>query len=147
MNKKVDLDKVREDAIYIFHNGYACSESVIYAIQQNVDPTITQEEIAMSSGFPWGLNAGSLCGALAGGTMSLGHVFGRKELGADNELILDTTKELHDHFLATNGETHCGKLIEGMDPDSAERKEFCTEMVADAAVKVATLIMENRQEK
>lgn len=145
MNKNVDLEKVRNDAIHIFNNGYACSESVIYAIRENVDPTITDEEIAMSSGFPWGLNAGSLCGALAGGTMSLGHVFGRRKPGEDQETIFDTTKELHDYFKETNGDTCCGELIKGMDRDSPERKAYCTKMVADTAAKVATLIMDNQK--
>lgn len=39
----------------IFNQGFACSESVIYAIKENFELDMSDDAIAMSSGFPWGL--------------------------------------------------------------------------------------------
>ena len=38
MNTNVDVDAMRKDAVEIFQKGFACSESVIYAIKKGFDP-------------------------------------------------------------------------------------------------------------
>ena len=73
MNTNVDVDAMRKDAVEIFQKGFACSESVIYAIKKGFDLDLSDDAIAMSSGFPWGLgDGGCICGALAGATMCIG---------------------------------------------------------------------------
>ena len=67
MTTNVDLEKLQKDAVDIFNQGFACSESVIYAIKENFELDMSDDAIAMSSGFPWGLGGGGcICGALAG---------------------------------------------------------------------------------
>ena len=75
----VDYQQIIADAVDVFHNGFACSESVIYSLRKNFGwDELSDDAIAMSTGFPWGLGgAGCLCGAVAGGAMCLGYVFGR----------------------------------------------------------------------
>lgn len=74
MNTNVDVDAMRKDAVEIFQKGFACSESVIYAIKKGFDLDLSDDAIAMSSGFPWGLgDGGCICGALAGATMCIGY--------------------------------------------------------------------------
>jgi len=58
MNTNVDVDAMRKDAVEIFQKGFACSESVIYAIKKGFDLEMSDDAIAMSSGFPWGLGDG-----------------------------------------------------------------------------------------
>ena len=58
MNTNVDVDAMRKDAVEIFQKGFACSESVIYAIKKGFDLDLSDDAIAMSSGFPWGLGDG-----------------------------------------------------------------------------------------
>ena len=60
MNTNVDVDAMRKDAVEIFQKGFACSESVIYAIKKGFDLDLSDDAIAMSSGFPWGLGDGGL---------------------------------------------------------------------------------------
>ena len=73
MTTNVDLEKLQKDAVDIFNQGFACSESVIYAIKENFELDMSDDAIAMSSGFPWGLGGGGcICGALAGATMCIG---------------------------------------------------------------------------
>lgn len=74
MTTNVDLEKLQKDAVDIFNQGFACSESVIYAIKENFELDMSDDAIAMSSGFPWGLGGGGcICGALAGATMCIGY--------------------------------------------------------------------------
>ena len=54
MTTNVDLEKLQKDAVDIFNQGFACSESVIYAIKENFELDMSDDAIAMSSGFPWG---------------------------------------------------------------------------------------------
>ncbi|MCP1111119.1 C_GCAxxG_C_C family probable redox protein [Lachnospiraceae bacterium PF1-21] len=141
MNKDVDMKALKADAIDIFNNGFACSEAVIYAIRKHFDLAIPDDAIAMSSGFPWGLGGGGcICGALAGGTMCLGYVYGRRKPGEDNSKVFELTNKLHQHFKETHGSTCCRVLTKGMEKASPERKAHCTTMVADTVEYVATLL-------
>ena len=54
MTKDVNLDQLQKDAVEIFNQGFACSESIIYAIKKNFELEMSDDAIAMSSGFPWG---------------------------------------------------------------------------------------------
>ena len=58
MTKDVNLDQLQKDAVEIFNQGFACSESIIYAIKKNFELEMSDDAIAMSSGFPWGLGGG-----------------------------------------------------------------------------------------
>jgi C_GCAxxG_C_C family probable redox protein len=146
MNQNVDFQKLREDAVHIFHNGFACSESVIYAIQQDLDPEIPDELIAASSGFPWGMGgAGCSCGALAGGVMLIGHYFGRKEpKGSEYANCQKLTREYHDAFASCAGHACCGAIISGMEKNSDERKNKCTGIVEYSVTKTAQIILREK---
>ena len=55
MVQSVSLEQLKKDAVDIFHNGFACSESVIYSIRKNFELDMSDDAFAMSTGFPWGL--------------------------------------------------------------------------------------------
>ena len=114
------------------------------AIRKHFEIELSDDAIAMSSGFPWGLGGGGcICGALAGGTMMIGYFFGRRTPGDPKiNKCFELTKELHDYFKETNGATCCRVLIKNFpDRNSAERKAHCIEMVKTTVVKTAEIIM------
>lgn len=144
MVKQVNIEALQNDAVEIFQNGYACSESVIYAIRKHFEIELSDDAIAMSSGFPWGLGGGGcICGALAGGTMMIGYFFGRRTPGDPKiNKCFELTKELHDYFKQTNGSSCCRVLIKDYpDRNSQERKCHCIEMVRTTVTKTAEIIM------
>jgi len=53
MTTNVDLEKLQKDAVDIFNQGFACSESVIYAIKENFELDMSDDAIAMSSVGAW----------------------------------------------------------------------------------------------
>ena len=145
MNTSIDMEKLREDAVHIFNSGFTCSESVIYAIKKNFELEMSDDAIAMSSGFPCGLGgAGCICGALAGGTMCIGYFYGRTEPGDPrNQLCFKLCNELHDFFKENYGAACCRVLTRGMEKQSPERKAHCTKMVSGTVVKTAEIILAN----
>ena len=58
MTTNINMELLQADAAEIFNSGFACSESVIYALRKHFDMDISDDAIAMSSGFPWGLGGG-----------------------------------------------------------------------------------------
>ena len=119
MTTNINMEQLKKDAVDIFHQGFACSESVIYAIRKHFELDMPDSAIAMSSGFPWGLGGGGcICGALAGGTMCI-----------------------HDYFKETCGGTCCRVLTRGMEKDSPERKAQCTRFVEATVEKVAEIVL------
>ena len=142
-NADINIELLQKDAVKIFNSGFACSESVIYAIRKHFQLELSDDAIAMSSGFPWGLGGGGcICGALAGGTMVLGYFFGRTEPG-DPAIgkCFQLCQELHAYFCETCGASCCRVLTKGLDKNSLERKEQCTHFVAKTVRKTAEIIM------
>ena len=114
MTTNVDLEKLQKDAVDIFNQGFACSESVIYAIKENFELDMSDDAIAMSSGFPWGLG-GNRCFKLS--------------------------NEIHDFFKEYCGATCCRVLTKGKEKNSPERKAQCTDFVAATVKKTAEIIL------
>ena len=139
----INYTKLKEEAVHVFYNGFACSESVIHALRKVLELDIPDDAIAMSTGFPWGLGgAGCLCGAVAGATMCLGFLFGRRE---PNDPIIgrchQLTKEFADNFNEKFGACCCGRLIASYeDRNSPERKDFCRGLVEFAVCDAARII-------
>ena len=100
MTTNINMEQLQKDAVDIFHQGFACSESVIYAIRKNFELDMSDDAIAMSTGFPWGLGGGGcICGALAGATMCIGYFYGRKVPGdPKNVRCFALCNEIHDFF-------------------------------------------------
>lgn len=143
MTTNINMELLQKDAVDIFNQGFACSESVIYAIRKHFELDMSDDAIAMSSGFPWGLgDGGCICGALAGGTMCLGYFFGRTTPGdAKISRCFDLTNELHDFFKENCGATCCRILTKGKEKNSPERKAQCTQFVSLTVKKVAEIII------
>ena len=54
MTTDINMQELKKDAVEVFHNGFTCSESVIYTIRKHFQLDLPDDVIAMSSGFPWG---------------------------------------------------------------------------------------------
>lgn len=150
MEQKTEYAQLLADAMEVFHNGFACSESVIFALRKHFGwAALSDDAIAMSTGFPWGLGgAGCLCGALAGGTMCLGYAFGRRTPGDPcAETCQALACELAEAVRGRFGSSCCGCLIQEFpDRNTPERKAKCAEIVSFCA-ETAARILAREQEK
>lgn len=144
MKKNVDINKIRELAEHYYQVGdYFCSESVVKTIRDEFELDLPDEVIAMASGFPVGIGrSGCTCGAVTGGIMALGMLFGRTE-GRDPKVnkTLELAKELHDDFRERNKTLCCRILTKGMTLGTPEHKEQCVRLTGEVAKKVAEIIV------
>jgi len=112
-----------------FEMGYNCAQSVFGSL---AELSGMDAQLAFKLAAPFGLGASysvSLCGALTGGLLALGSVFGNS--GPDSELKLHNYamgSQLVERFRTQFGNVECAKL-QGMEirseADLAEAREKC----------------------
>ncbi len=144
---KVSPRKVQQQAECNFKNGYYCCEALMAAIRSEFQLDVPQEVIAMASGMAVGVGkSGCMCGAVNGGVLALGMLFGRTQQdGPTNPKSVKTmefTHELHDWFEDANGKhaTCCRILTQEFDMGKGEHKEQCIYYTGLCAWKVAQMI-------
>ncbi|MGD0154092.1 MAG: C-GCAxxG-C-C family protein [Thermacetogeniaceae bacterium] len=142
MKKSVDLKKIKKQAEDYYRNGdFFCSEAIVKTIKDEFDLPVPDDVIAMASGFPVGMGgSGCTCGAVVGGIMALGLVFGRttaKDAKVSKTMVL--AKELHDTFKKQHKSLCCRVLTKDMELGSPVHMQQCiafTGEVAEAAAKI-----------
>lgn len=125
--------------------GCHCSEAVLHAFNDTLGRPLSPVAMRLASGFPVGMGAladgrGCTCGALAGGVLVLGLVYGREEPGAQAPEVLGKAKELHDWFVAEHGATCCRVLTRGAPWGTPGRLEHCVRFTGDVAEQVARIL-------
>ena len=144
----MSVAKIAKDAEDLFRGGFFCSEAVVSSIRSNFEMDVPEEVIAMASGFPIGIGRSKcLCGAVSGGVMAIGLVFGRtvqKDPQVEQTLLL--SKELHDWFKEANGKNAlcCRILTKEFDMGAGEHKEQCIRFTGLVAGKVAEMIIREK---
>lgn len=146
MEKKVSLRKVKEDAEELFRQGgFYCSEAVVASIRKNLAPEMPEALIAAASGFPVGVGRSKcMCGAVSGGVICMGYLFGRTEPSTPqdpkSQKALKLTNELQESFRANHrGVLCCHVHTHGMDMASGEHKAQCVAFTGEMAEKTAEI--------
>ncbi|MCB7302721.1 C-GCAxxG-C-C family protein [Bariatricus massiliensis] len=148
LKNEVSIKKITKDAEDLFRGGFFCSEAVVSAIRSNFELDVPEEVIAMASGFPVGIGRSKcLCGAVSGGVMAIGLIFGRTvQKDPQVEQTLALSKELHDWFKEANGKNAlcCRILTKEFDMGAGEHKEQCIRFTGMVAGKVAEMIVREK---
>jgi C_GCAxxG_C_C family probable redox protein len=152
MTKEQLLESVKKEAEGYFDRGeFFCSESVAHTINNLLGKPYDDDVIKMASGFPIGLGkSGCLCGAVSGGQMALGMVYGRAHGEPMNEKMFPIAAELHDFIKKEYGSTCCRVITRQWAGDnfkSPERKKHCVEITGKVAEWVAEKLIEDGQVK
>lgn len=151
-SKKELLDKVQADAEELFRSGtFFCSEAVVQTINELLGNPYDESVVKLASGFPIGMGkSGCLCGAVSGGQMALGMVYGRVKGEAMNEKMFEKAKGLHDYIKSEYKSTCCRVITKqwtGDDFKSEGRKNHCITITGKVARWVANELMEDGQIK
>ncbi len=143
--QQADALAVRTAAEELYKTAqFNCSEAVVKAVRDVFCPEIPDYIIATSSGFPVGMGgAGCTCGAVAGGVMMLGLIFGREKplQFVQSGHTMRLAKELHDKFRDENKTLCCRIHTQGMQIGSPEHSAQCTKFTGDVAQAVAEIII------
>jgi len=146
MQSRVDVQKIREDAEDYFRRGnYYCSEAIVASVRDNFDPGMPEALIAAASGFPVGVGRSKcMCGAVSGGVISLGYVFGRTGPTSPTDpksvRVLGLANELQQAFRDSHRVLCCSVHTRGMDMASGEHKAQCVAFTGEMAAKTAEII-------
>lgn len=141
-----DIEKVRTDAEeYFRQGGYYCSEAIVASVRDNIAPDMPESLVAAASGFPVGVGRSKcMCGAVSGGVISLGYVFGRvaPSSPADPKSVhtLALANELQQAFRDSHRVLCCSVQTKGMDMASGEHKAQCIAFTGEMAAKTAEII-------
>ena len=144
MKKSVDLEKIKRQAEDYYRNGdFFCSEAIVKTIRDEFDLPVPDAVIAMASGFPVGMGgSGCTCGAVVGGIMAIGLVFGRTT-AKDTKVskTMELAKELHDTFKKSHKSLCCRVLTKDMELGSPVHMEQCIAFTGEVAAEVAKIIV------
>lgn len=141
------LEKVQTNAEELFRSGtYYCSEAVLQTINEFLGMPYEANVVKLASGFMIGMGkAQCLCGAVSGGQMSLGIVYGRTEGEPMQDKMFEMSKKLHD-YIKDEYKSLCCRVItkewQGDDFKSPERKNHCITITGKVARWVANELIE-----
>lgn len=152
MTREELLESVKKEAEGYFERGeFFCSEAVVHTINRLLDKPYNDDIVKMASGFPIGMGkSGCLCGAVSGGQMALGMVYGRVHGEPMNDKMFPIAAELHDFIKEEYGSTCCRVMTRQWAGDnfkSPERKKHCVEITGKVAEWVAEKLIEDGQVK
>lgn len=144
------VQKVKDDAEEYFRRGnYYCSEAIVASVRDNLAPEMPEALIASASGFPVGVGRSKcMCGAVSGGVIALGYVFGRTGPTSPSDpksvKTLQLANELQQAFRDSHRVLCCSVQTKGMDMASGEHKAQCVSFTGEMAAKTAEIILRER---
>ena len=148
MRFDVDLERIRKIAQDYYRNGdFYCSEAVVKTIIDEFQIDVSEDVIKMASGFPVGMGGmGCTCGALTGGVMAIGLVYGRSQ-GKDPKVnkAMELSAKLYQIFCERHKVSCCKVLTRGMEKGSPEHMEQCIAFTGEMAYEAAKIIAENAE--
>jgi C_GCAxxG_C_C family probable redox protein len=126
-------EDIEQKAFAYFNSGFHCAESMLKTFMEmnskEPDPSITK----FASGFGGGMGGThcETCGALTGGIIVLGWLFGRKDPGDDKQKVISLSSEFRTQFLKYFSSTNCQKILDLM--EKQEIKMDCKKLTAETA--------------
>ena len=135
-------DEVEKTAFDYFDSGFHCAEAIAKTITElhaeNPNPVTTKG----ASGFMGGIGGthAETCGALTGGIVAIGYLYGRTEPGKDIQHARELAAEFVDRFVEEFGSANCGVLLEKLGKQHNGLK--CKRLTAAAAGLLSELLAE-----
>ncbi|SUY48418.1 C_GCAxxG_C_C redox family protein [Clostridium putrefaciens] len=145
MEKDQFIEEVRHTAEGYFERGeFFCSEAVVKTINDMLDKPYDENVTKLASGFPVGIGkSGCVCGAVSGGVMALGMVYGREHGEAMQEKMFPVSADLHDHIKGIYKSTCCRVMTRNFEFSSPERKSHCIKITGEVAAYIAEKLYED----
>ncbi|WP_419743109.1 C-GCAxxG-C-C family protein [Paraclostridium dentum] len=145
MNKEQRVSEIRKIAEGYFERGeFFCSEAVVKTINDELGKPFSDEVTKLASGFPIGVGkSGCLCGAVSGGVMALGMVYGRCHGEAMHEDMFKYAADLHDRIKELYKSTCCRVMTRNFEFQSPERKAHCIKITGEVAAYIAEKLIDD----
>jgi C_GCAxxG_C_C family probable redox protein len=124
---------IEQKAFQYFNSGFNCAEAVlktfVEAYGKEPDPSFTR----FASGFGGGIGGSTCetCGALTGGIVAIGWLFGRNDPRDDKQKVISLSAEFRSRFLEKFHATNCKKILDSL--GNQENGLNCKRLTAEAA--------------
>lgn len=145
MKKSINLQQIKTDSENHYRNGdFFCSEAVVKTIKDSFDIQCSDDVIKLASGFPVGIGgSGCTCGAISGGVMAIGLVFGRSQAKDPSvQLSMALSAKLYKKFIQAHKTSCCKALTAKMQLGTPEHMSQCVALTGEVAYETAKLIAE-----
>jgi C_GCAxxG_C_C family probable redox protein len=132
-------------AAFNYHNsGYHCAEAVSMAIIESYgsDNGRYLPNVATAFGGGVGRTKQEICGALSGGIIALGYLFGRSVPEADWTAVSNMAAKLKHRFVKAHGTTNCGALLATFGPQDNMMR--CKQLSGEVAGMLVDIINERK---
>lgn len=149
ITKEERVEEVRKIAEGYFERGeFFCSEAVVKTINDALGKPFSDDVTKLASGFPIGIGkSGCLCGAVSGGVMALGMVYGRCHGEGMHEDMFKHSADLHDKIKDIYKSTCCRVMTRNFEFQSPERKAHCIKITGEVAAYIAEKLIEDEKLK
>jgi C_GCAxxG_C_C family probable redox protein len=142
MKSNHQIAAAADSAALLFGNGFHCAEAVAWAVLEALKENPAQATAhATAFGGGFGRSFEEACGALSGGLIAIGHLYGRSVPEGGWDVPAKLGAKLRDRFVEDFGTTHCATLRErfGQERQMAE----CRKLVQGVVVRLLELLEEN----
>ena len=135
-------EKIREIVYRNYTNGFHCAESIANTINE-IFPGENANICKLTSGFCGGIGEckQDVCGALSGGIIALGSIYGRQEGGQDISKLVSLSSELRQLFIEEFKTTVCKDVIVNL--ENMEGYNGCKDLTAKTTWLLYNLIKNN----
>jgi len=115
--------------------GHHCSEVIFTHLGRYYDPAFDPALMRLATGFGGGIaEEADVCGALVGGVMLIGYLYGRSSLKEDQTRCWELSRAYRRRFLEELGSTSCEYFTQGQFNPDNHRK--CAEEVVLKAARI-----------
>ena len=137
-----DAQEAANRAAAYFGNGFHCAEAVAAAVLETLGQDARQATAhATAFGAGFARTFQEACGALSGGLIAIGHLYGRSEPGGDWDLPAELGEDLYTHFLHDHQTAHCETLRRRFGEEA--QMDECRKLVSATAAYLVRLLSED----
>jgi len=139
--QKEDLEKKAFD---YFNNGFCCSEAISKTIIDHFAENPDGYPVRIASGFCGGIGRSheDTCGALTGGVIAAGYLFGRMDQGKDFSEATRVVTEFRNAFRAAFGSTNCADILKSL--GEQEKYIKCKQLTGRATGLLVDILTKNK---
>ena len=143
----MEKKEIEQKAFDLFQNGFNCAEAVSAAIVEWHGSAPVEYATRSATAFGGGIGGTKCetCGALTGGVLALGWLFGRTTPGADKQDAYAFAAEFRNKFIDSFGSTQCKVILDAF--GKQENLLECKRMTAAAAGMLFDLLQEEKKSR
>lgn len=145
----MNREKIVQKAFGYHSGGFHCAEAVSKAIIEAYGQEPSSEIPRVASAFGGGAvkTFNGTCGALTGGLVAIGYLYGRMKPGDEEakKEVFQLAQELGKRFVAEFGASNCNSVLEKLGPQ--ENMGKCKQLSGTVAGLLADILDENNKAK